>query len=315
MTMVGMRELFVFILASSFRSLVYEAVWLRLTMATFRVTTTMVLIVLSMFMDAPGLGSWGDDGSVQSPPLLNVKRGESFMDWLQTGCSSCSSRRASISMCTEVVWIRQFTPYLGNVVYAFAIILAIHLVATSSGSIAYRWWIRSNHPQQGRFAWIGAELLGLMPLFTADPKLPIPRFSHETGFVLGAIRAAVGIIPFSARLGFLTPMIINRWSSGDPDRVGGAYAVNALGSILCPLAAGFGLLLWMGDRWALLYLATPLFLFGLIADLWRRQVVEGAQAVGRPILRYAAVLLLSVSLVGITNDYETKWNGRVVRRA
>ncbi len=30
-----------------------------------------------------------------------------------------------ISMGMEVVWIRQFTPYLGNVVYAFALILAV----------------------------------------------------------------------------------------------------------------------------------------------------------------------------------------------
>jgi predicted membrane-bound spermidine synthase len=42
------------------------------------------------------------------------------------------------SMAMEVVWIRQFTVYLGNLVYAFAIILAIYLVATSVGSYTYR---------------------------------------------------------------------------------------------------------------------------------------------------------------------------------
>ena len=34
------------------------------------------------------------------------------------------------SMGMEVVWIRQFTPYLGTMVYAFALILALYLVST-----------------------------------------------------------------------------------------------------------------------------------------------------------------------------------------
>ena len=38
----------------------------------------------------------------------------------------------------EVVWIRQFTPYLGTVVYAFASILATYLVSTFLGLQVYR---------------------------------------------------------------------------------------------------------------------------------------------------------------------------------
>jgi predicted membrane-bound spermidine synthase len=43
-----------------------------------------------------------------------------------------------VSMGMEVVWIRQFTPYLGTAVYAFAIILATYLLATIAGSRNYR---------------------------------------------------------------------------------------------------------------------------------------------------------------------------------
>ena len=43
-----------------------------------------------------------------------------------------------VSMGLEVVWIRQLTPYLGNVVYAFSGILAVYLLATFMGSRAYR---------------------------------------------------------------------------------------------------------------------------------------------------------------------------------
>src|SRR3989454_4479700 len=35
-----------------------------------------------------------------------------------------------VSMAMELVWVRQFTPFLGSVVYTFAAILAIYLVAT-----------------------------------------------------------------------------------------------------------------------------------------------------------------------------------------
>src|ERR1700674_3990042 len=43
---------------SGFCSLLYELVWLRLSMAQFGVTTAMVSIVLSVFMAGLGLGSW-----------------------------------------------------------------------------------------------------------------------------------------------------------------------------------------------------------------------------------------------------------------
>jgi len=54
-----MRWYFVFFVVSGFCSLVYEIVWLRLSMASFGVTTALVSIVVSMFMAGLGLGSWG----------------------------------------------------------------------------------------------------------------------------------------------------------------------------------------------------------------------------------------------------------------
>src|SRR5207248_7587089 len=54
-----MRWYFVFFVVSGFCSLVYEIVWLRLSMASFGVTTALVSIVGSMFMAGLGLGSWG----------------------------------------------------------------------------------------------------------------------------------------------------------------------------------------------------------------------------------------------------------------
>ena len=63
--------------------------------------------------------------------------------------------------------------------------------------------------------------------------------------------------------GFMTPMLVDRWSRGNPDRAGRAYAVNAVGCILGPLLAGFVLLPAVGERWSLLILALPFFGFGV----------------------------------------------------
>ena len=40
-------------------------------------------------------------------------------------------------------------------------------------------------------------------------------------------------------LGFITPMLVDRWSGGDPDRAGRAYAANVVGCIIGPLLSGF----------------------------------------------------------------------------
>src|SRR5438445_694017 len=49
-----------------------------------------------------------------------------------------------VSMGMEVVWVRQLSPFLGTVVYAFASILAIYLGATFVGAIVYRRWARAG---------------------------------------------------------------------------------------------------------------------------------------------------------------------------
>ena len=50
---------FLFFFVSGFCGILYEIVWLRLSMAQFGVTNALVSIVLSMFMAGLGLGSWG----------------------------------------------------------------------------------------------------------------------------------------------------------------------------------------------------------------------------------------------------------------
>ncbi|HMD70226.1 MAG TPA: hypothetical protein VKF41_02725, partial [Bryobacteraceae bacterium] len=212
------------------------------------------------------------------------------------------------SMAMEVVWVRQFTVYLGNVVYAFAAILALYLGATFGGS---RWYRRSSQPgdpQAGAWAWILLGVSALMPLLAADP-----HFTRMHGFGAGALRVALGVGPFSALVGYLTPMLVDRWSRGDPDRAGKAYAVNVVGSILGPLVAGFWILPWLGERRGLCAIALPLFAIGLAAAV--RPAAQPMKLLGlAPKPLFAVTLAASLLLVFATRGYETLFRDRLELR-
>ena len=213
------------------------------------------------------------------------------------------------TMAMEVVWIRQFSVYLGNVVYAFVAILAVYLAATWMGSFLYRNWARTNHPRESVKAWTFLGILALLPLLLIDPALPIK------GTFLGAVlRTAVGIGPLSAALGFLTPLLVDHYSAGDPDRAGRAYCVNIVGGIAGPLLCGFLILPLLGERWGLVVLSIPLFVIGLFAVI--HEVPQAATflatAASKPM--YAITILLAFILVTNTNNYQASFTDRVEMR-
>ncbi len=156
------------------------------------------------------------------------------------------------SMGMEVVWVRQFTPYLGTVVYAFAAILAVYLTATFIGSRLYRGW-SLRQTKESTLPWTLLALSGLLPLVAASPNIVIRD----------STRLVLGIAPFTGLLGFLTPMLVDRWAGGNPAKAGSAYAANVLGCILGPLLAGFVLLPWISERWALVVLSLPWLVLGV----------------------------------------------------
>jgi len=69
-------------------------------------------------------------------------------------------------------------------------------------------------------------------------------------------------MPFSFLVGFITPGILDRYSGGEPDRAGNAYAINIAGCVLGPIVGGFLLLPMVGERLALCALALPWFIAG-----------------------------------------------------
>lgn len=434
---------FLFFLVSGFCSVLYELVWLRLTMAQFGVTTAMVSIVLSVFMAGLGLGSWasgkwfaGSGGTSAFPALrlyglielligvsgivvpsiliaghrflerygpsgsfsfyvaaglwvaitlipwcalmgatvpvgmraiaqiLSAESSRSFSylymanvtgavvgtvvplllvellgfrGTLYTGVAAncliavsawllsrknlalspaeisnpapaptASGEKHSLmllfltgltSMAMEVVWVRRYTPFLGTVVYAFASILAVYLLATVIGAAFYRRW-SARHAASWPAIWSLLSAAALVPLVTASPDFDLTD----------AARVLFGLPLFTGLLGLITPMLIDRYSHGSPVEAGKAYAINIVGCILGPLLAGFGMLPFMSERWALILLALPWLILG-IAPLFR-----GGQTKVSARLQICASLLtaLLLAICGRGSD-ESLTQGKLLR--
>jgi len=212
-----------------------------------------------------------------------------------------------VSMGMEVVWIRQFTPYLGNVVYTFAGILAVYLLATVIGSQDYRSRAASRNPNESASAWSLLALFAMIPLIAADPLLPL-RALQADGLRLSAI------VLFCAMAGFLTPLLVDTWSCGDPDQAGTAYAINIAGSIVGPLIAGFWLLPWLGERWAVAALSVPLFaIAALIAFRVPTENARPKRNLG-PKLAFTIATILAILLFNVSHDFAAIFPVREVRR-
>jgi len=165
------------------------------------------------------------------------------------------------SMALEIVWMRAFTPVLGTLVYAFSGLLAVYLLATWLGSLAYR---RSRDRSLSVIALLTlTALAALLPNVGSDPRavVAINRLYSADGLSSLAIPLALAsIFPFCALLGYLTPMLVDQDSRGRASQAGIAYAINIVGSILGPLVAAYLLLPWLGSRLSMLLLACPFIL-------------------------------------------------------
>jgi len=115
-----------------------------------------------------------------------------------------------------------------------------------------------------------------------------------------AMMLLAGIGPLCGILGYLTPSLIDAQGRGDPRRAGKAYALNVLGCILGPLFASYILLPRISERYALILLALPFFVFGLM------QLKSPLK--GRWAFAIASIAALFVAAF-VTEDFQ----GRVLR--
>jgi spermidine synthase/MFS family permease len=208
-----------------------------------------------------------------------------------TGCTSLG---------IEVVWIRQFTPYVGTVVYAFASILGLYLLFTFIGSRIYR----RSKPDTGQGSGLPWALLGATAMISALSASPAFHLSR-------GLRVLLGVAPFSGVAGFLTPMLVDRWSGGDPDRAGRAYAVNVVGCIVGPLLSGFALLPLLSERWVLMLFALPWLVFGAA---WHGGTAAPARFSGWQAIASYAVILIAIVIPFVGIGYGEQFAHKAVLR-
>jgi predicted membrane-bound spermidine synthase len=166
-----------------------------------------------------------------------------------------------IAMAMEVVWTRAFTPVLKTQVYSFAMIVFAYLGATFWGSWMYRRDLRANRPMSKPDLIAALAVVVFLPVLLNDPRIVVASYWTADINLFSALLLLAGIFPFCALLGYLTPGLIDEYAGGNPTRAGRAYAINVLGCILGPLFACYGLLPRVSERFSLILLALPVFVF------------------------------------------------------
>ncbi len=138
----------------------------------------------------------------------------------------------------------------------------------------------------------------MLPLVAASPTIHLSKLA----------RLILGVAPFTGLLGFITPMLVDRFSRGNPGRAGTAYATNIVGCILGPLVAGFALLPFISERWTLVILTVP-WLIVALAPL--RPAAESSLSTR---LAICSALVMAVVLVAVGRGYvEAYPDGKVLR--
>ncbi len=254
--------------------------------------------------------------SMREPDNLNLRVGTPSVLPSAVPALSALFVTGLVSMGMEVVWIRLLTPYLGSLVYCYASILFLYLVATVTGASVYRRLRRRDSLSRGvpPWAWTAVAVAGLLPLAAGDPTLqlgPLYQLNFEYLVGRGLLRVAIAVVPFAMALGVLTPLITDAWSKGDPKRAGMAYGVNVVGCILGPLLSGFVLLPRLGERGALLSLSLPLLAGAFLPTVAGTGAERGRR--GRLIAAFAGAAA-AISMAFVTRSYESTYGDRVVIR-
>ncbi len=218
---------------------------------------------------------------------------------------------ASIGM--EVVWTRAFAPVLKTEVYSFALIVATYLGATFLGSLLYRYHLRKNS------AWSISQLLAalcgaaFLPVLANDPHFVQANWMWYADPKSVALLLA-SISPFCALLGYLTPGLVDEYARGLPSAAGRAYALNVLGCILGPLFASYLLLPHIGERYALLLLGLPFFLFYFaVKTPVRPLALAPSETIAASSPRFPPMLILSCAVFACALLFSRSYEERVLR--
>jgi len=212
-----------------------------------------IAVTLNLVIAVSG---WLLNRHIKLPPLEKEETGEESL----VGDNSPDSTRwiamtalfatGFVSIATEVGWTKYLSIFTGTTIYGFAAILSIFLFGIALGSWAIKNYI---HRIQNPAAWLalGLAFLAVILLITRGGLSLIPNMyeginhmgiDNSSKQLIKYFIMFVLLIPSTFILGALFPVNV-RLYCGDlsrvRSRVGRAYAINTIASILGSLAAGF----------------------------------------------------------------------------
>jgi hypothetical protein len=109
-------------------------------------------------------------------------------------------------------------------------------------------------------------------------------------------------------------MLVDRWSGGDPEKAGSAYAVNVLGCIVGPLLSGFLLLPWIGERCVAFIFALPWLVIGANPKWLRIRDDKAEKSLGGRLAVAYTVIALSLIAIFISKGFEDRFAQRELLR-
>ncbi len=204
------------------------------------------------------------------------------------------------SMAMEVVWVRAFTPVLKTTIYSFAALLTVYLFATWVGSSIYRNQLYRKSVLATGDILPYLSVFAFLPIVINDPRL-----------IVSIPAILISIFPFCAALGYLTPKLIDEYSSGRPYEAGRAYAVNIAGCIVGPLFASYILLPNLGVKLSLIILGVPFLAFFVM--YYKSNIFKSRLPI-IAIVSTAAMLLISIFINISFEELYALQKGSVVRR-
>jgi len=204
-----------------------------------------------------------------------------------------------VAIATEVGWTKYLSIFTGTTIYGFAAILTVFLVGITAGS-----WAVKDHLERWQRPELvmafGLMLLGLSLLLTRAGLSLVPPIYQAVNHLPAYASVKYGvkyfivfllIFPPTFLFGALFPLNLKLYCGnlhGVRARIGKAYAVNTVASIVGSLIAGFWLIPYYGTDFLLIIVAMIV----LISPVLFIPAIKGAG----PRAAFASLIILIVSL-------------------
>ena len=176
-----------------------------------------------------------------------------------------------VSIATEVGWTKYLSIFTGTTIYGFAAILTVFLIGIAAGSWAIKSYLeRMQRPELwmafglvllgASLLWTRAGLTWIPPIYQAINHFPVaPWLVHGVKYAF----VFVLLFPPTFLFGALFPLNLRLYCGnlqGVRARIGKAYAVNTVASIVGSVMAGFWLIPNYGTDMLLTAMAVVLLL-------------------------------------------------------